>query len=118
MHNPQHPATMFRDRFIGSDAIRMARIGFDPIRRADRRLDPIDSDVPCADRLLRMLGEADHPLLAVVFGDFRIDELMAQRLEAFERAFLVRPHQPRIAGHIGREDRGATSPIWTPGWPR
>jgi|SRR5271163_754145 len=26
---------------------------------------------------------------AAMFGDFRIDELMAQRLEAFERAFLV-----------------------------
>ena len=37
---------------------------------------------------------------------FRIDELLAQRLEAFERAFLVRPHQPRIPRHIGGEDRG------------
>jgi hypothetical protein len=37
---------------------------------------------------------------AVVFGDFRIDEFPAQCLEAFERAFLVRP--------ISRE-YGATS---------
>jgi hypothetical protein len=43
---------------------------------------------------------------AVVFGDFRIEKLMAQRFEAFERAFLVRPHQPRISRHIGGEDRG------------
>jgi hypothetical protein len=30
-----------------------------------------------------------------MLGDFRIDELMAQRFEAFERAFLVRsrPHE-------------------------
>src|SRR5260370_27769844 len=35
-----------------------------------------------------------------------IEKLGAQRLEAFERAFLVRPHQPRIARHIGGEDRG------------
>jgi hypothetical protein len=27
----------------------------------------------------------------VVLGDFRIDKLMAQRFQAFERAFLVRP---------------------------
>src|SRR5580704_2397387 len=31
------------------------------------------------------------------------------RLEAFERAFLVRPHQPRVARHIGGEDRGETA---------
>jgi len=43
---------------------------------------------------------------AAVLGDFRIDELAAQRLEAFERAFLVRAHQPRIPRHIGGEDRG------------
>ncbi len=30
---------------------------------------------------------------------------MAQRFEAFERALLVRSHQPRIPRHIGREDR-------------
>jgi hypothetical protein len=46
---------------------------------------------------------------AVVLGDFRIDELMAQRFEAFEGAFLVRPHQPRIPGDIGDEDRGKTA---------
>jgi hypothetical protein len=43
---------------------------------------------------------------ARVLGDFRIEELAAQRLEAFERAFLVRSHQPRIPRHIGSEDRG------------
>jgi hypothetical protein len=26
-----------------------------------------------------------------MFGDLRIDELAAQRFEAFERAFLIRP---------------------------
>jgi hypothetical protein len=46
---------------------------------------------------------------ALVLGDLRIDELMAQRLEAFERALLVRPHQPRIPRHIGGEDRGETT---------
>jgi hypothetical protein len=38
---------------------------------------------------------------AMVLGDFGINELAAQRFEAFERAFLVRPHQPRIARDIG-----------------
>ena len=47
--------------------------------------------------------------MAMMLGDFRIDELAAQRFEAFERAFLVRPHQPRIARHIGGEDRGETA---------
>src|SRR6516225_2146345 len=46
---------------------------------------------------------------AVMLRDSRIDELMAQRFEAFERAFLVRPHQPRIPGHIGGKDRGETA---------
>ena len=46
---------------------------------------------------------------ALVLGDLRIDELAAQRLEAFERAFLVRPHQPRIPRHIGGKNRGKTA---------
>ena len=46
---------------------------------------------------------------AMVLGDLRIEELAAQRLEAFERAFLIRPHQPRIPRHIGGEDRGETA---------
>ena len=40
-----------------------------------------------------------------MLGDLGIEELTAQRLEAFERAFLIRPHQPRIPRHIGGEDR-------------
>ena len=38
---------------------------------------------------------------AAVLLDLVIDQLMAHRFEAFERTFLVRPHQPRIAGNIG-----------------
>jgi hypothetical protein len=45
----------------------------------------------------------------VVLGELRIDELAAQRLEAFERALLVSSHQPRIARHIGGEDRSKTA---------
>src|SRR6516164_9970989 len=52
-----------------------------------------------------------------MLGDFGINELAAQRLEAFERAFLVRPHQPRIPRHIGSEDRGETAGLGHPSQP-
>jgi len=42
---------------------------------------------------------------AVVLADFRIDQLAAKGFEAFERAFFVRSHQPRMPRHIGGEDR-------------
>ena len=45
----------------------------------------------------------------MVLRNLRIEELAAQRCEVFERAFLVRPHQPRIPRHIGSEDRGETA---------
>ncbi len=43
---------------------------------------------------------------AMVLGDFRVDKLTVQRLEAFEGALLVQPHQPRIPRHIGGENGG------------
>src|SRR5262249_42594222 len=46
---------------------------------------------------------------AAVLPDLQIDQLTAVRLEAFECAFLVRSHQPRIACHIGGNDRGETA---------
>jgi hypothetical protein len=52
-----------------------------------------------------------------VLGDFRIDELAAQRFEAFERAFLVGSHQPRVARHIGGDDRGKAAGLAHPGSP-
>src|SRR5438309_5616040 len=106
MHNPQNAGTIFRNCLIGSRPAGVAGVRLDPIRRADRRFDPVDSDVAYANRFPGVLGEADHPLLAPVLGDFRIEELAAQRFEPFERALLVRPHQPRIPRHIGGEDRG------------
>jgi hypothetical protein len=41
-----------------------------------------------------------------VFRDFRIQHLAAMRLEAFERRFLGRSHQPRVARHIWRRSTG------------
>ena len=60
-------------------------------------------------------GALDDP--AAVLGDLRIDELTAQRFEAFVRAFLVRSCQPRIPHHIGSEDRGETAGLAHPASP-
>jgi|SRR6516165_5983892 len=45
----------------------------------------------------------DQP--AVMRSDLRPKHLFADRLESLESAFLVYPHQPRIARDIGSEDR-------------
>jgi hypothetical protein len=42
----------------------------------------------------------------LVFFDLRVDQLATMRLEAIERAFLV---GPRVARHIGDENRGETA---------
>jgi hypothetical protein len=42
-------------------------------------------------------------------GDLRVDQLAAMRLELFVRPFLVCTHQPRIARHIGGQDRCETA---------
>ena len=39
----------------------------------------------------------------------RRDDAYRQAMEPFVRPLLVEPHQPRIAGHIGCEDRGQTA---------
>jgi hypothetical protein len=44
-----------------------------------------------------------------MMGDLRIDDFGAERLEPAEGAFLVGFDQARIAGDIGREDRGKTT---------
>ncbi len=59
--------------------------------------------------------------VAPVLLDLRIDQLPEMRLEAFVRAFFVRPHQAQIARHIGGENRGqstgrghgSSSPPWS-----
>ena len=43
---------------------------------------------------------------AAVAGDAGIDRLTPARLELGERPLLVRPHQARVAGDIGSDDRG------------
>jgi len=46
---------------------------------------------------------------ATVLGNLRIDQLAQMRSEPFVRALFVRPHQPRIAGHICGKDSGETA---------
>ena len=41
-----------------------------------------------------------------VLGDERLDELLAVRLEAVERAVLVALHQAGVADHVRRQDGG------------
>jgi hypothetical protein len=43
---------------------------------------------------------------APVLGDFRPDQLPKVRPQPFVRPLLIRAHQPRVARHIGGEDRG------------
>ena len=43
---------------------------------------------------------------AAVLLDLRVGKLAPQRLQRGESAFLVRAHQPRIAGDIGGENGG------------
>jgi len=40
-----------------------------------------------------------------MFGDLRVAELAADRPQCGESSFLVGLHQPRIARHVGRQDR-------------
>jgi len=97
---------------------------------ADAQFDAVvgaDTNVPLGHRLLHR-DRAPHRIddagkfhqqavagglddAAPVLGDFRIDELAAQRFEPFERAFFVRPHQPRISRHIGGDDRGEAAAL-------
>ena len=46
---------------------------------------------------------------ALMVGDLGIDQIAAERLEPAERPFFIGLDQPRIAGHIGGEDRGETA---------
>jgi hypothetical protein len=41
----------------------------------------------------------------VVLGDQRLDEFLAQRLQARDRAGLVGPDQPAVADHISGQNR-------------
>jgi hypothetical protein len=43
---------------------------------------------------------------APMLGDLRLDQLPKVRLQPLVRALLIRPHQARVPGHVGGEDRG------------
>jgi hypothetical protein len=42
---------------------------------------------------------------AAMFGDLRVDQFPSMRFQPGQRALLIRPHQTRIARHIGGKDR-------------
>jgi hypothetical protein len=46
-----------------------------------------------------------HKCTSAVVPDLRIDQLPELRLEPLVRPLLIRPHQARITGHVGGEDR-------------
>ena len=44
--------------------------------------------------------------MAPVLGDLRLDQLPEMPLQPFVCPLLIRPHQARVARHVGGEDRG------------
>jgi hypothetical protein len=52
-------------------------------------------------------GVLDHA--ATMLGDLRFDQLLKVRFQPLVRPLLVRPHEARIARHVGGEDRGETA---------
>jgi hypothetical protein len=92
---------------------------------ADTKLDPLlrpHVGVALGHRLLQLGGTAhriddagelhEQPVAGRLYDpapmllDLRVPHLGADRFQRNERAFLVRPHQPRIPGDIGGQDRG------------
>jgi hypothetical protein len=72
----------------------------------------LDGAAQCIDHAAELdeqpvAGGLDETTL--VLGDFRVDHLAAQGLEAAERSLLVGLDQPRIAGDIGGKDRRETA---------
>jgi hypothetical protein len=43
---------------------------------------------------------------APVLRDLRLDQVPEVSLQPFMRPLLIRPHQARVPGHVGGEDRG------------
>jgi hypothetical protein len=46
---------------------------------------------------------------AMVHGDCGINQVATERPQARQNAILVRPGKPRIADHVGHQDRGQLS---------
>jgi hypothetical protein len=111
-HNPQDPAAELGDCLVAAEAIQVARVNLDEIRRANRVLDPDGGDVSLCDRFLCVLGKADHASTTTrnsTTTPWRAGDLGVQRF--FECTLLVRPHQPRIPRHIDGRDRGGAAAL-------
>ena len=94
MHNPQHPAAKFGYRLKRSRAIRVMRISFDKLRRAYRRLDPIEANIADRDSFSRMLGQKDQ---ASPVTDRGLTAIVSAR------SALSRPSVPSSSASISRE---------------
>src|SRR5215469_5660160 len=60
MNNPQHPASIFRNRFIRPLTLRMTWIGLNEIGRVHRRVNPPERNGTDGDRFLSMFRQTDH----------------------------------------------------------
>ena len=54
-------------------------------------------------------GQCHYRVTRIALRDLRIDQLAEMRFEAFVGSLLILAHQPRVARHIGGEDRGETA---------
>src|SRR6516164_6004325 len=95
------------------DAPRLPDLGValgHPLLQLDRTAHRVD-DAGKLDQQPVAGGLDDTPPMLFDLG---IRDLTADRLQRGERPFLVRPHQPRIAGDIGGKDRGETAGLAHP----
>ena len=75
-------------------------------------LDHLALHVNCAAYRVDYAGKFDEQAIpcgfdnpAAVLFNLRVCKLAPKELQRGERSFLIRPHQPRIAGDVGRQDR-------------
>ena len=84
----------------------------DPSVALDHRPLDFNGAVHCVDDAAELdncaiAGALDDP--AVMHGDGRIDQVASERPQPRQNPVLVGPGEPRIADHIGHQDRGELS---------
>ena len=89
-----------------------ALVGRDPSVALDHRPLDFNGAVHCVDDTPELdngavAGALDDP--AVVHGDGRIDQVAAERPQPRQNPVLVGSGKPRIADHVGHQDRGQFS---------
>jgi hypothetical protein len=74
------------------------------LRAAISRLDRATNRIDHARKLAEQTVARRVDNAAAVLLDFGIGDLSAQHLQRGERAFLIRPHQARVARDVGRQN--------------